>query len=61
MSENLELYLELNLHRLLKLAEIVIVNYVQLIQKEQMLCVQIYEYALPHGINYVRALACSDH
>lgn len=43
MSENLELYLELNLHRVLKLAEIVIVNYVQLIYKEQELCVQIYE------------------
>lgn len=28
MSENLELYLEFNLRRVLKLAEIVIVNYV---------------------------------
>lgn len=58
-SENLELYLEFNLHRALKLAETVILNYVQLIHKE--LCVQIYEYAVPHGINYVHAFACSDH
>lgn len=39
MSENLELYLEFNLHRVLKLAERVILNYVQLIHKEQELCV----------------------
>lgn len=41
--ENLELYLELNLHRALKLAEIAIVNYVQLIDKEQELRAQGYE------------------
>lgn len=61
MSENLELYLEFNLDRVLKLAETVIVNYVELIHKEQELCVQIHEYAVPHGINYVHAFACSDH
>lgn len=58
-SENSELYVEFNLHGVLKLAETVTVNYVQLIHKE--LCAQIYEYAVPHGINYVRAFACSDH
>lgn len=42
-SENLELYLEHNLQRTLELAEIVIVNYVQLIDKEQELRAQIYE------------------
>lgn len=43
MSENLELYLEFNLQRVLELAEIVTVNYVQLIYKEQELCLQMYE------------------